>query len=311
MDRLDTMKVFAAVAAARGFAPAARQLALSPPAVTRAVVALERRLGVQLLKRTTRSVVLTAAGERFHADCRRILAELAEAEAGAGGAQRELQGQLAITAPLLFGRLHVAPVVIEFLREQPHIDVRCHFVDHIVHLLDDGFDVAVRIAQLPDSGLNAQRVGALRRVLVAAPSYLERHGAPADPLALQQHAAVGLSRGGGSAGPWLFYPPGHKQRGDGVAVLPRWRLLTNTSETMIAAAVAGIGLARALAYQVAAEVRAGTLVVLLPAHEPEPVPVQLVHAEGRQPTAKTRAFIDLAAQRLRAQPVLDGRFDAA
>jgi len=311
MDRLDTMRVFAAVADARGFAPAARQLGLSPPAVTRAVVALESRLGVQLIKRTTRSVVLTEAGERFHADCRRLLAEVAEAEAGAGGAHRELQGQLAVTAPLLFGRLHVAPVVVEFLRAQPRIAVRCHFVDHIVHLLDDGFDVAVRIAQLPDSGLHAQRVGTLRRVLVAAPDYLAEHGMPEDPLALQQHVAIGFSSGGGPAGPWLFYPPGRKQRGDGIAVQPRWRMLANTSETMIAAAVAGIGLARAFSYQVAAEVRAGALVVLLEDHEPEPVPVQLVHAEGRQPTAKTRAFIDLAAQRLREQPVLAGRFDAA
>lgn len=311
MDRLDTMRVFAAVADARGFAPAARQLGLSPPAVTRAVLALERRLGVQLLKRTTRSVVLTQAGERFHADCRRILAELLEAEAGAGGAQRELQGQLAVTAPLLFGRLHVAPIVLEFLQAQPRIAVRCHFVDHIVHLLDDGFDVAVRIAQLPDSGLHAQRVGALRRVLVAAPSYLAEHGEPQEPGALQGRAAIGFSSGGGPAGPWLFYPPGRKQRGDGIAVQPRWRMLANTSETMIAAAVAGVGLARALAYQVAAEVRAGTLVVLLAEHEPDPVPVQLVHAEGRQPTAKTRAFIDLAAQRLREEPILAGRFDAA
>lgn len=311
MDRLDTMRVFAAVADARGFAPAARQLGLSPPAVTRAVVALERRLGAQLLRRTTRSVSLTEAGERFHADCRRILAEVAEAESSAGGAHRDLQGQLAVTAPLLFGRLHVAPVVLEFLRAQPRITVRCHFVDHIVHLLDEGFDVAVRIAQLPDSGLHAQRVGELRRVLVAAPSYLAEHGTPTEPMALQEHAAIGFSAAGAGIGPWLFYPPGRKQRGDAVAVQPRWRMLANTSETMIAAAAAGIGLARALAYQVAAEVRDGRLQVLLEDHEPTPVPVQLVHAEGRQASAKTRAFIDLAAQRLREQPVLNGRFDAA
>lgn len=310
MDRLDTMRVFAAVADARGFAPAARQLGLSPPAVTRAVGALERRLGAQLLRRTTRSVSLTEAGERFHADCRRILAEVAEAESAAGGAHRELQGQLAVTAPLMFGRLHVAPLVLAFLQAQPRIAVRCHFVDHIVHLLDEGFDVAVRIAQLPDSGLHAQRVGELRRVLVASPGYLEEHGRPQEPMALEGRPAVGFSGIGGAVGPWLFYPPGHKQRGDGIAVQPRWRMLANTSETMIAAAVAGVGCARALAYQVAADVRAGRLEVLLADYEPAPVPVQLVHAEGRQPSAKTRAFIDLAAERLRGEPVLNGRFEA-
>lgn len=309
MDRLDTMKVFVTVAEARGFAPAARQLGLSPPAVTRAVRALERHLGAQLLRRTTRSVALTEAGERFHADCRRLLAELAEAEAVAGGAHRELQGQLAITAPLLFGRLHVEPVVHEFLRAQPRISVRCQFADHIVHLLDEGFDVAVRIAQLPDSGLHARRVGALRRVLVGAPSYLAEHGTPAEPAALARHAGIGFSTSGAPAGPWVFRQPGRRPGADALAVQPRWRLQANTSEAVIAAAAAGFGLARALAYQAAADVRAGRLVVLLPEFEPEPVPVQLVHAEGRQASAKTRAFIDLAVQRLQEEPVLNGRFE--
>lgn len=309
MDRLETMRVFVAVAEARGFAPAARQLGLSPPAVTRAVLALEHRLGAQLLRRTTRSVALTEAGERFLADCRRLLGELAEAEAVAGGAHRELQGQLSITAPLLFGRLHVEPLVHEFLRAQPRISVRCQFADAIVHLLDEGFDVAVRIARLPDSGLHARRVGALRRVLVGAPAYLAEHGTPAEPAALAQHAGLGFSSSGSPAGPWVFRLPGRRAPDDALAVHPRWRLQANTSESVIAAAVAGFGLARALAYQVAADVRAGRLVVLLPEFEPEPVPVQLVHAEGRQPSAKTRAFVDLAVQRLQDEPVLNGRFD--
>lgn len=309
MDRLDTMKVFVAVAEARGFAPAARQLGLSPPAVTRAVLALERRLGAQLLRRTTRSVALTEAGERFLADGRRLLAELAEAEAVAGGAHRELQGQLAVTAPLLFGRLHVEPLVHEFLRAQPRISVRCQFADSIVHLLDEGFDVAVRIARLPDSGLHARPVGALRRVLVGAPAYLAEHGTPAEPAALAGHAGLGFSSSGAPAGPWVFRLPGRRPPADALAVQPRWRLQANTSEAVIAAAAAGFGLARALAYQVAAEVRAGRLQVLLPEFEPEPVPVQLVHAEGRQPSAKTRAFVDLAVQRLQEEPVLNGRFD--
>jgi len=306
MDRLDTMKVFAAVAQARGFAPAARSLGLSPPAVTRAVVALETHLGVQLLRRTTRSVTLTEAGERFHADCRRILADLAEAEAAASGAHAAPQGLLAVTAPSMFGRLHVAPLLLAFLAAQPSITVRSHFADHIVHLLDEGFDVAVRIAQLPDSGLSAVRVGHVRRVLVAAPAYLAAHGAPADPAALEQHAAVGFTGGSGMAAPWTFFPPGRKSKADGVTVQPRLRLLANTSEMSIAAAMAGAGLARAMSYQVAADVLAGRLVILLPEHEPAPVPVQLVHAEGRRTAAKTRAFIDFAVERLRREPVLNG-----
>lgn len=307
MDRLETMRVFAAVADLRGFAPAARQLGLSAPAVTRAVRSLEEHLGATLLRRTTRSVALTAAGERFHADCRRLLAELAEAEARAGGDQRELQGRLAITAPLLFGRLHVAPLVHEFLREQPRITVRCHYTDHLVHLLDDGFDVAVRIARLPDSGLHARRVGALRRVLVAAPAYLDAHGRPDTPAAVAGHDAVGYAPSGVMAAPWAFVGGGRAR--EAITVQPRWRLQASTSETVVAAAVAGFGLARVLAYQVAADVRAGRLEVLLAGHEPEPVPVQLVHAEGRTPSARTRAFVDLAWQRLRAEPVLNGRFE--
>lgn len=311
MDRLETMRVFVAVAEARGFAPAARQLALSPPAVTRAVLALEHHLGARLLRRTTRSVSLTEAGERFHADCRRILAELAEAEAGAGGAHSLPQGQLSVTAPLTFGRLHVAPLLLDFMAAQPRIGVRSFFADHVVHLLDEGFDVALRIARLPDSGLSAVRVGELRRVLVAAPAYLAEHGTPDSPAALAQHAAVGFTGPGGVGAPWTFQPPGRTTRAAAVTVQPHWRLIANTSEMTVAAAVAGFGLARVLAYQAAAEIRSGRLVLLLPEHEPPPVPVQLVHAEGRRTTAKTRAFIDFAVERLRREPILAGRFDAA
>jgi DNA-binding transcriptional LysR family regulator len=306
MDRLDTMKVFVAVAEARGFAPAARRLGLSPPAVTRAVVALEARLGAQLLRRTTRSVALTEAGERFHADARRLLAELTDAEAAAGGAQREPQGQLAVTAPSMFGRLHVAPLLLGFMVQQPRVSVRCHFADQIVHLLDEGFDVAVRIAQLPDSGLSAVRVGELRRVVVASPAYIAEHGEPAGPQALRDHAAIGFTSSSGVAASWTFYPPGRKGRADGVAVQPRLRLQANTSEMAIAAALAGIGVTRVLSYQVAADVLAGRLRIVLAEHEGAPVPVQLVHAEGRRVAAKTRAFIDFAVDRLRREPVLNG-----
>ncbi len=184
MDRLEAMRIFVAVADLQGFAPAARQLGLSAPAVSRAIVALEEHVGAQLLRRTTRSVSLTEVGARFHADCKRILAEITEAELSASGAYSAPQGQLALTAPQMFGRMHVTPVVLDFLAQHPQVSVRTFFADHIVHLLEEGFDVAVRIAHLPDSGMTAIRVGHVRRVMVASPEYLAKRGVPrttADP----------------------------------------------------------------------------------------------------------------------------------
>jgi DNA-binding transcriptional LysR family regulator len=304
MDRLDSLRVFVAVAELRGFAPAARQLGFSPPAVTRAVGALEQRIGAQLVQRTTRSVRLTDVGTRFFEDCRRILGELTDAEAEAGGAFASPQGQLAVTAPALFGRLHVAPVLLDFLAEQPGVTARCFFVDRIVNLHDEGFDVAVRIAHLPDSGLTAVRVGAVRRVVVASPEYLAVHGTPSTPIELVNHAAIGFSQTGMTNEPWSFYPPGRKQRGDRELTLPRVQLIANASEVAIAGAVRGRGLTRALSYQVAADLEAGRLRILLADFEPDPIPVHLVFAAGRKAPAKVRAFVDFAVERLRREPVL-------
>src|SRR5262245_52967647 len=184
MDRLDAMRVFIAVAEAQGFAAAARRLAMSPPAVTRAVAALEERLGARLLHRTTRMVRLTEAGTRFLADCRRILGEIEGAEASAAGAYASPRGQLTLTAPVMFGRMHVAPLVLDFLARHRDVSIRLVMLDRIADLMEEGIDVAVRIAHLPDSALTALRVGAVRRVVCASPAYLKAHGtpeAPADP----------------------------------------------------------------------------------------------------------------------------------
>ena len=208
MDRFEGMRIFAAVAHARSFAHAARALGLSAPAVSRAVVALEAHLGAQLLRRTTRSVTLTDAGARFHADCTRILADVASAEAEATGASTRPQGELTVTAPRMFGRLHVAPLLVEFLARHPSITARAIFADHIVHLLDDGFDVAVRIAHLPDSGLTALRVGHVRRVVVAAPAYVKAYGAPRTPADLEQHTTIGYAAGGTPSPAWEFRAAG-------------------------------------------------------------------------------------------------------
>ena len=170
MDHLDQLRCMLAVVDAGGFAAAARRLGVSAPAATRAIAALERRLGVLLLQRSTRSVRLTDAGGRFAVDCRRILAELDEAENAAAGQQGEVQGQLSLTAPQMFGRLHMAPIALDFLRAQPRVQLRSLFVDRLVHLAGEGFDVALRIAHLPDSGLTALPVGSLRRLVVASPA---------------------------------------------------------------------------------------------------------------------------------------------
>ena len=297
MDHLDSLKVFVAVADAHGLAPAARHLKLSAPVVTRAIAALERRLGAQLIQRNTRSVRLTDIGERFLGDCRRLLGDLAEAEASASGAHADPQGALSITAPSMFGHLHIAPIALDFLALHPRVTIRGVFVNRIVHLIDEGFDVAVRIARLPDSGLTAVRVGSMRRVVVAAPAYLATRGEPRSPADLSRHDAVGFSQMDGIVEPWSF---GSVRD----ATQPLIRFATNASEVAIAAAIRGHGLARALRYQVDADVDAGRLQIVLEEFEPEPIPVHLVHVAGRMARASLRAFIDFAAQRLRAEPLL-------
>jgi DNA-binding transcriptional LysR family regulator len=306
MDKLEGMRIFVAVADARGFAPAARQLGMSPPAVTRAIVALETQVGVQLLRRSTRTVALTEAGVRFHADCKRILLDIEEAEASASGAHALPQGLLSITAPTMFGRMHVAPLLLGFLAQHPQVTARSHFSDQIVHLLDEGFDLALRIAHLPDSGLTAVRVGHVRRVVIASPEYLAQHGVPRRPADLAQHQAVGFSQHGATEARWVFYPPGAKASADGEVAYPQVRLVSNGGEMSITAALAGHGLARALSYQVVGDVLAGRLRLVMVDHEPPPIPVQLVSADGRKAAAKVRAFVDFAAERLRAEPVLNG-----
>ena len=295
MDQLDSMRVFIAVAETGGFAPAARLLRRSPPAVTRAIAALEERLGARLLHRTTRQMRLTEAGQRFLADGKRILAELQDAEATVRGAHAEPQGVLAVTAPVIFGRMRLAPVLLDFLQQHPKVRARAMFVDRIVNLMDEGFDVAVRIAALPDSSLTAIRVGAVRRVTVASPGYLEQHGTPRTPADVEQHRAIGTWRGAGEELPWTYANDTAKERH------PQMMLSVTGNDVAIAAARAGHGLARAISYQVEEDLRAGRLRLVLEDYEPPPLPVQLVYPEGRQAAAKVRAFVNFAAQRLRAQ----------
>jgi DNA-binding transcriptional LysR family regulator len=296
MDRIDAMRAFVAVAEEGGFAAAARRLALSGPAVTRAVAALETRVGARLFVRTTRVVRLTDAGGRFLVDAKRILAELDEAEATAAGAQAEPRGLLAVTAPSMFGRRHVSPHVLAFIEHYPAVTVRALFVDRIVDLVDEGFDVAVRIAHLPDSSLTAVRVGAVRSVVCASPAYLAAHGRPRTPADLADHRAV-LFSPSMAVSPWSFsagppVPP------------PPARIIAGAVDLAVTAAVAGHGLTRVLSYQARDEVADGRLEIVLAEHEPPPFPVHVVFPEGRGASARVRAFVDLAVAGLRAEPAL-------
>ncbi|MBI3381902.1 MAG: LysR family transcriptional regulator [Aquabacterium sp.] len=305
MDRFESMRIFVAVAESQGFAAAARQLRLSGPMVTRAVAALEAHLGARLLHRTTRQVRVTETGQRYLLDCKRILAEMDEADALAGGAHVVPKGHLIVTAPVLFGRIHIAPLLMSFLQAHPQVTARAFFVDRVVNLMEEGVDVALRIAHLPDSSLTAVRVGAVRRVIVASPDYLARRGEPMSPADLAEHEALGSSTTGGPASPWLLAA----QPGQGDKLVqgpqPRIQLTLNGVEVGIMAAKAGHGLARVLSYQVRDEVAAGHLRIVLQAYEPTPIPVYLVYSEGRSAAAKVLAFVDFAAQQLRAHPALN------
>lgn len=300
MDRLRAMRIFVAVAEQEGFADAARRLGTSPPAVTRMVSALEDMLGARLLKRTTRSVRLTDAGERYLADCRRILAEIDLAEASVTGAHSEPRGEITVTAPSTFGRMHVAPIVLNFLTRFPSITARTFFVDRVTDMIEEGIDVAVRIARLADSSLSAVKVGEVRSVVCASPAFLATHGEPREPRDLAKMDAIGFSHVP-SDRQWVFRP-----RGRGEAVRPKTRLFTDKVEVAIAAAVAGYGVVRLLSYQVADEVREGRLRIVLADFEPPPVPVQVVHIEGRKASARIRSFVDFAVERLRAEPAIRG-----
>jgi DNA-binding transcriptional LysR family regulator len=299
MDRLQAMTTFVAVVDSGGFASAARKLNLSPPVVTRAVAELEDRLGLRLLTRTTRVVRVTDAGARFADDCRRILGDIEEAETAATGTHAAPRGTLTLTAPVLFGHLYVTPILVDYLQRFPEVDAQCLFLDRIVNVVEEGIDVAVRIGELPDSSLQATRVGRVRRVLVAAPAYLQAHGMPQRPEALADHTVISASA--------VTPLPEWRFNDAGKPLLQRLhaRMRTTSNDSAIAAAVAGLGITRLLSYQVAAHLKAGALQIVLEDFEAASLPVHVVHHEGRRATQKVRSFIDLAVQTLRADSALN------
>lgn len=293
MDRLESMTILLAVVDAGSLSAAARRLAMPLPTVSRKLAELEAHLNTRLLHRTTRQLSLTEAGASYVAACRRILEEIGEAERIVTGEYATPKGELVVTAPVLFGRLHILPVVAEFLTHYPQIDVRLVFTDRVVHLMDEQIDVAVRIGDLPDSSFMAIGVGQVRRVVCGSPTYLARHGVPARPQDLAAHDCISFEVLE-SKRAWVF--------GNGkseLSVPVRSRVAVNMSEAAIAAAILGVGLVRVLSYQVADAVTARQLNVVLQPFESAPLPVSLVH-KGQTPLPlKLRAFLDFVAPRLR------------
>ncbi len=294
MDRLSAMQAFVAVADLQGFAPAARKLGVSASAVTRMVAALEERLGVRLLQRTTRSVTLTDAGARYLDRARRILAEIDEAEDSAQAERARPTGRLTVSAPTLFGRMHLAPLMGEFLVAHPEVTGELLLADRMVNLVDEGVDLALRIGRLEDSSLIVRKAGETRRVLVASPAYLERHGVPSVPGDLGAHQVIQVLPLAPTL-EWTFRTAPDRAS-DEVRVSVAAHYVTNSVDAALWHAEHGGGLTLALSYQVADAVRAGRLRIVLAGHEPPPLPIQWVYPTSRLLSAKVRAFIDLAAR---------------
>ncbi len=290
MDRLEELEVFLAVLDAGSLAGAARRLRRSAPAVTRTLAGLEARVGARLVERTTRRLAVTEAGRRLAEDARSLLAgyEAAIARDETG----PLRGSLRISAPLVFGRRHVAPVVAAFLDRHPAVSVELVLNDRNLDLLDEGLDLAVRIGALADSSLVARRIGQVRRVVVASPDYLAKRGRPERPEDLADHELIYSSTVPGPP-EWRFAGPRGPQT---VRVRPRF--MVNAIEAVVAQALAGRGVTRVMSYQVADELADGRLTRLLAAFEPEPIPVQLVTASARLRPARVSAFLDFAAAEL-------------
>jgi DNA-binding transcriptional LysR family regulator len=296
MDRLHLMTVFVAVAEEESFAAGARRLGMSPPAVTRAISALEERLGVKLLNRTTRYVRMTDAGHRYLDDSRRIIQDTDEADEAAAGINGEPRGHLAVTAPVMFGRLFVIPGIVDYLQRYPGMEVSAVFLDRVVNLLEEGFDVGIRIGELPDSSMRAIRVGQVRRVLCASPGYLAENGGPLHPAELIHHKIVSAS-GVSPAMGWKF--------DQDITVKVKPRLTVTSNDAAIEAIQEGLGISRLLSYQVAYHVNSGQLQTVLSDYEPKALPIHVVHREGRFSSAKVRTFVDLIVANLRSQQTLN------
>jgi DNA-binding transcriptional LysR family regulator len=295
MDRFESMSTLLAAVEGGSLSAASRKLGMPLATVSRKVSELEAHLRTRLINRTSRRLMLTDAGRSYVVACKRILEDIGEAERAAAGEYMAPRGDLTVTAPIVFGRLHVLPVVIEFLKAYPDIDIRVALADRVVNLREDDIDLAIRIGDLPDSSLVATRVGAIRRVVCGSPAYFAHRGTPKSPGELSTHDCITFD-GLMSPDAWKF-AVGKSI----VSVAIHSRLTVNTAEAAIDAAIAEVGITRVLSYQVASALRAGTLALALREFEPKPWPVSLVYAGQGLLPLKLRAFLDFAAPRLKAR----------
>ena len=300
MDRFEAMWTLLAAVDGGSLSAASRTLRVPLATVSRRVSDLEAHLRTQLLVRTSRRLSLTEAGRAYVAAARRILDDLDDAERAAAGEYHAPRGHLTITAPVMFGRLHVEPVVLAFLKAYPDITVRLMLADHLVNLVDDHIDVAVRVGRLPDSSMLAARLGEIGWVTCASPCYLLEHGTPATPAELERHDCIAFE-GLYSSVRWTFAVAGAP-----VPVPIRPRLTVNTADAAISAAIAGSGITRVLSYQVAAAIESGTLQLILRSHAPEPMPAHLIYPAQTLLPLKLRAFLDFATPRLKATLAAQG-----
>ncbi len=293
MDRLEAMRTLVAAADGGSLSAASRAMGVPLPTVSRRVSDLEAYLGTQLLVRTSRRLILTEAGSAYIASVRRVLDELGEAERAAAGEYREPRGELIVTAPIMFGKLHIAPIVHDFLRAFPEVRVRLVLADSVVDLVEQQVDVALRIGNLPDSSLIARRVGEIRWVICASPGYLAQRGQPSVPADLAGHDCIAFE-GLQTVRNWPF---GADAKASSIAIRPRYSV--NTADAVIAGAIAGLGCARVMSYQAAEAVAQGMLIPILEDDAPGSIPVHLVHAAQPLQPLKQHAFIDFVAPRLK------------
>jgi DNA-binding transcriptional LysR family regulator len=288
------MLIFVTAVETGSLSAAGRSLGMPLATVSRKLSDLEAHIKTRLLTRSTRKLRLTDAGQPYFIACRRILEDVGEAERAASGEYSAPKGELIITTPIVFGRLHVVPIVVDFLKAYPRIDVRMVLADRVVNLLEERVDIAVRIGQLPDSSLVATHVGSIRRVVCASPAYFAARGIPARPADLAEHDCITFD---GLASPeaWAF-----KGRKTEASVAIHSRLTVSTADAAIDAALAGLGVTRVLSYQVAKAIRSGRLDIVLRDFEPAAWPVSVLFAGQQLLPQKVRAFVDFVAPRLKA-----------
>jgi DNA-binding transcriptional LysR family regulator len=298
VDRFQEMKVLLAVAEAASFAAGAKLMGMSPPSVTRVIAGLEKRLGTLLLARSTRSLRLTEAGRRYVEDCKRILLDLDEAEELATGSSIRARGDLTVTAPVMFGELYLIPRITEYLSAHPQVTINALLVDRLVNMVDEGVDVAIRIGPLPETGLQAIKVGQIRPVICAAPAFLERFGRPQEPEDIMT-APIAMSSASSLLTDWQFNLPAGS-----ITLHPKPRLMVSSNQAAINAARLGWGLTRVLSYQVAELVAKGELEIILDAFEAPALPVHILYQGDVRVPARVRTFVDFCAIRFLQDPAL-------